>query len=182
MSKEANKGFDPQEIAEYKKRIGESGMNFIAHPDDEQSDEYRHFYFIGSHAGQEMIIDCVMYTLRLHYESELFETAEQKVMEHFPDYKKVSFDEDDDTPDPVRDEIGLYMAEIIMALEEEEAVRVKEHIEIDEETDFGVGLDVGLNLEEITPEVISQFIRDYNQGTLQLDETLYTFDTEDEAP
>jgi hypothetical protein len=67
-----------------------------------------------------------------------------------------------------------------MELEEDESVKVKEHIEIDEKAEFGISLDVGLHVEKITPHVIEKFIKEYNADTLQLDETSYSFQTEDE--
>ena len=41
--------------------------------------------------------------------------------------------------------------------------------------DFGIGLDAALNVEEITVEVIEKFINDFNNGTLKLDKTAYSF-------
>lgn len=63
----------------------------------------------------------------------------------------------------------------------EDQVKVKEHVEIDPNIDFGIGLDAGLNLEKITSKVIEKFIKDFNEDTLSLDNTLYSFQTEDEA-
>jgi uncharacterized alkaline shock family protein YloU len=62
-----------------------------------------------------------------------------------------------------------------MELEEEGAVKVKEHSDKDIHVDFGIALDIGLHVEEISDAVIEKFIDEYNKGTLQLDETLYTF-------
>jgi hypothetical protein len=39
---------------------------------------------------------------------------------------------------------------------------------------------VSLNVEEIDESVISKFIQEFNDDTLSLDETLYSFMTEDE--
>jgi len=72
------------------------------------------------------------------------------------------------------------MAEVIMELEEEDAVKVKEHVEIDTNSEFGISLDVGLQAEKITPKIIEKFIKDYNEDNLKLDETLYSFQTEDQ--
>jgi hypothetical protein len=41
-------------------------------------------------------------------------------------------------------------------------------------------LDISLNVEEITQEVIEKFISDFNAGTLELDPTLYSFTSEEE--
>lgn len=186
MSAVENKGFDPGVIQEYKMKMKSSGKNFIMDEEDENTDEYAHFYFIGIYEGKEVIYDAVIYTLRLQHESELFEIAEHRAAKHFPQYKKITYDEDEngnlETLDPLEEEIGLFMAEVIMELEEDEAVKVKEHVDADENTDFGVSLDVGLHVDLVSPKVIEKFVRDFNEDTLILDETLFSFQTtEDEA-
>lgn len=179
-----NKGFDQQTIAEYRKRIMATGRNYVLDSEDEQSEEYAHFYFIGLYEGREVIYDAVIYTLRLHHESELFEVAEHRAAQHFPEYKKISYDEDDDgnlqSLDSLEEEIGLYMAEVIMELEEEESVKVREHVDQDIHVEFGISLDVGLHVETVTPEVISKFVREFNDDSLKLDENLYSFQTQDQ--
>ena len=110
-----------------------------------------------------MIYDAVIYTLRLHHESELYEIAEHRAAQHFPEYKKISYDEDEngnmETLDPLAEEIGLFMAEVIMELEEEETVKVKEHVELDSNSEFGVSLDIGLHVEKITPKSSRNLLR-----------------------
>lgn len=178
-----NKGFDPAVIQEYKEKMLAEGKPFLMDPEDEISDEYVHFYFIGFFEGKEVIYDTVMYTLRLQHESELFEIAEHRAAKHFPQYKKITYEEDEngnlETLDPMEEEIGLFMAEVIMELEEEEAVKVKEHVDLDSHTDFGVALDVGFHLDKISSKDIEAFIKNFNEDTLSLDETLYSFQTQD---
>lgn len=179
-----NKGFDPEVINEYQSQITASGKSFIYDDDDENSDEYAHFYFVGKFEGKDVIYDAVIYTLRLQHESELYEIAEHKAAKHFPEYKKISYEEDEngnlESLDPLAEEIGLYMAEVIMELEEEEAVKVQEHVDVEANCEFGVSLDVGLHREKITEQVIAKFIKDYNEDALALDKTLYSFQTQDE--
>jgi hypothetical protein len=178
-----NKGFDPQTIHQYQTRMKASGKNYILDEHDETTDEYVHFYFIGMYEGKEVVYDAVMYTLRLQHESEMFEIAEHRAAKHFPEYKKISYEEDENgnlaALDPLEEEIGLFIAEVIMELEEEETVKVKEHVDLDPNTDFGVSLDIGFHLEKITPKDIENFIRDFNEDTLDLDETLYSFQMQD---
>ena len=184
MASEKNKGYDPAIIRDYVERMKTEGRQYLLDEDDENTDEYVHFYFVGKFEGREVVYDSVIYTLRLHHESELYEIAEHRAARHFPDYKKITYDEDEngnlETLDPLEEEIGLYMAEVILELEEEEAVKVKEHIEIDSNSEFGVSLDVGLHVEKITPKIIQQFIKDYNEDNLKLDDTLYSFQTSDQ--
>jgi hypothetical protein len=185
MSNVENTGFDPIVIADYQARIKAAGKLFVLDDEDEQSEEYAHFYFIGKFEGKDVIYDAVIYTLRLHHESELYEIAEHRAARHFPEYKKITYEEDEngnlEVLDPLEEEIGLFMAEVIMELEEEEAVRVKEHVNLDAQAEFGVSLDVGLHEESITPKVIERFIRDFNEDTLALDDTLYSFQTQDDT-
>lgn len=179
-----NEGFDLQVIEEYRSRMAALGVNYLPDDEDENSDEYAHFYFIGKFEGKDVIYDTVIYTLRLQHESELYEIAEHRAAQHFPQYKKISYAEDEngnlETLDPLEEEIGLYMAEVIMELEEDEAVKVKEHVDLDPHAEFGISLDVGLHREKITPQVIQRFIKDFNDDAIALDETLYTFQTQDE--
>ena len=179
-----NKGFEPETISEYNARILATGKTFLYDSEDENSDEYAHFYFVGKFEGKDVIYDTVIYTLRLQHESELYEIAEHRAAKHFPEYKKISYEEDEngnlETLDPLEEEIGLFMAEVIMELEEDEAVKVQEHVDIDSNSEFGVSLDVGLHREKITPQVIERFIKDYNEDALSLDTTLYSFQTQDE--
>ena len=81
--------------------------------------------------------------------------------------------------DPLQEEIGLFIAEVILELEEEESVKVKEHVDLDVNTDFGVALDVGLHRDTITHAEIEKFVQDFNEDNLNLDENLYSFQTED---
>lgn len=181
---EENKGFDPEIIESYKAQMDEQRTVYLFDDEDERSDEYVHFFFIGKFEGRDVIYDAVMYTLRLHHESEMYEIAEHRAAQHFPQFKKITYEEDEngnlEALDPLEEEIGLYMAEVIMELEEDEAVKVKEHVSVDKNVEFGISLDIGLHVEKISTQVIEKFIKDYNEDTLKLDPTLYSFQTEDE--
>jgi hypothetical protein len=178
-----NKGFDPATIERYRAKMQALGQVYCMDEEDEATDEYAHFCFIGLFEGKEVIYDTVIYTLRLQHESELFEIAEHRAANHFPQYKKITYEEDENgnlaALDPLEEEIGLYIAEVIMELEEDEAVKVKEHVDLDQHSDFGVALDVGLHVEKITAREIEKFIKDFNEDNLQLDDTLYSFQTQD---
>ena len=159
-------------------------QNYLIVESEDNGEEYVNFYFIGKYEGEEVVYDAVLYTLRIHYHSELFELAEHKAAQRFPNYKSIRYEEDENgnmkALNDEMEEIGLYMAEVMMDLEEEEEVKVQEHLYLDPNVDFGVGLDAGLHVEEITPAVITDFINKYNSDTLELDETLYTFVEEEE--
>jgi hypothetical protein len=57
-----NKGFDPQTIEEYASRMKALGTSYILDEEEESSDEYAHFYFIGKFEGRDVIYDAVIYT------------------------------------------------------------------------------------------------------------------------
>jgi len=179
-----NKGFDPMVIADYKSRMKAGGKGFLWEESEENNDECAHFYFVGKYEGSEVIYDAVLYTLRLQHQSELFEIAEHKAAKHFPEYKKITYKEDENGNlqplDELEEEIGLFIAEVIMDLEEAEEVKVREHVDLDTKLDFGIGLDVGLHTEHISIGVIEKFIKDFNDGNLVIDPALYSFQTEDE--
>jgi hypothetical protein len=179
-----NKGFNPAVIKEYRDRINASGREYLIEHSEDNTDEYVNFYFIGAFEGKEVVYDAAIYTLRLHHESELYEIAEHQAAVHFPKFKGIHYREDENGDlmalDDQEEEIGLYMAEIMMNLEDEGDIKVQEHLELDTNVDFGVGLNAAINVDTITPEVISKFIKDYNEDTLQLDDTLYTFQMKDD--
>ncbi|HEY3405811.1 MAG TPA: hypothetical protein VGK59_20645 [Ohtaekwangia sp.] len=183
MGAKENKGFDQEVIDDYKARIKASGKTYIPDDEDENSEEYCHFYFIGKYEGKEVVYDAVLYTLRLQHESELYEIAEHRAAKHFPEFKKITYEEDEngnlENLDPLEEEIGLYMAEVIMELEEDEAVKVQEHVDMDALVEFGVSLDIGLHVDQVTSKIIEKFIKDFNEDNLKLDSTLYSFQTQD---
>lgn len=186
MEAQSNKGYNPEVIQEYQRKIQAAGQRFLVdETDEDNNEEYLHFYFVGKDDdGKEVIYDAVMYTLRMQHESEMFEIAEHRAAQHFPDYKKIAYEEDENGDlsalDSREEEIGLYMAEVILELEEEETVKVQEHVDMDKHVDFGIALDIGLHADAITPGVIEKFIDDFNSDNLQLDDTLYSFQTTEE--
>ena len=85
MTLDENKGFDPEVIKEYALRMKALGLEYVLDEDDESTDEYAHFYFIGKFEGKDVLYDTAVYTLRLHHESELYEIAEHQAAKHFPE-------------------------------------------------------------------------------------------------
>ena len=172
-----NEGFDPQEIAQLKAECQQEGQNYVIVEDEDgmnDSGEFAHFQFVGKHNGQEVIYDAVMGTLRLNHSSLVFEEAENRMKKSYPNYVEV----DKRKPNyKANEDMELMLEEIIEELEEEETIQVAETIEIDEDFEYGIGLDIALNVEEIDGEVITKFV---NAGTLKLDPTLYSFMSEEE--
>ncbi len=179
-----NKGFDPEIISGYRERMKKSGKNYLMSGTDDNGPEFKNFYFIGMYEGREVIYDAALYTLRLHHNSELFELAEHRAANHFPEFKRIRYREDENGDlhalDDLEEEIGLYMAEVMMELEAEGDIRVSEFVDLDPNLTFGIGLDAALNEDKIDDKVITRFVKQFNEDTLKLDETSYTFHTEDE--
>jgi spore cortex formation protein SpoVR/YcgB (stage V sporulation) len=82
--------------------------------------------------------------------------------------------------DALDEEVELLITEFIEEIEENEEIKVAESVEIDEDFEYGVGLDVCLNVEEIDDEVVEKFIADFLADQLNLDKTLYSFTTEED--
>jgi len=178
-----NPGFDPDYISELKAELKKQGKSFKIIPDDENSDEFVNFYFIGMYEGKEVVYDAALYTLRLHHSSEVYELAEHKAAQKFPNFHGISYEEDENgNMKPLtqeEEEVGWFITEIIMEIEEEESVKVQEFVDIDTHHDFGIGLDAALNVEAIDERIISKFIKEFNDDTLLLDDTMYAFQSEE---
>jgi hypothetical protein len=179
-----NDGFKPESIESLRQELKSSGKDYQIIPSDDNSDEFYHFRFIGLYENKEVIYDTALYTLRLHHASEIYELAEHKAAQKFPNFKGIHYEEDENgNLKPLssdEEEVGWFMTEMIMDLEEEEAVKVQEFIDIDTNHEFGIGLDAALNVEYIDENVIKKFVREFNEDTIRLDETLYAFQSEEE--
>lgn len=179
-----NEGFSSEAIEALKTELSASGKTYKVVPSDDNSEEFVNFYFVGMFEGKEVIYDAALYTLRLHHSSEVYELAEHKAAQKFPNFKGIQYEEDENgnlKPLSAADEeIGLFITEIILELEEEEEVKVQEFIDIDTNHDYGVGLDAALNVDFINDQVIEKFVKEFNEDTIVLDDTLYAFQTEDE--
>lgn len=179
-----NIGLQAEEVARVKKLCRESGQSYVLNENEPQGDEYAHFIFIGSYEGKEVVFDSVLYTLRLHHMSVLYEMAEDKACERYPEYNRINLEEDEDINDHLSEqkleEIELYKAEIMDELEETEEVKVQEYVNLDPDFDYGIALEACLNVDEITPQVITRFVKNFTANALQLDNTLFSFKHEEE--
>ncbi len=172
-----NAGFDKEEILKLKQECEEMDQSFMFIDDEEEdiddSEDFVHFQFVGKHEGKEVIYDTILSTLSLHHSSLVFEEAEKQYMKINPKYVPFELREDDDTE--VNEEEEELLEEIIEGIEDEETIKVCEFIDIDTDFEFGIGIEVALNIDEITIDTIDEFIEDFNNGTLKLDKTMYSF-------
>lgn len=177
-----NPGFDPAEVRQLQAVLDAKGKSFQYIDEEEISSEMAEFLFIGQHHGQAVIYDCLLGTLRLAYESRLDELAEARTLAKFPDYKGFEFDVDENgnavQVGEISEEVEDYKAFCMFEIEEAGLADVAESLVVDPEFEFGLGLEVYLNVPEITEEVIARFIADFNAGTLTLDTTKYSFESE----
>jgi hypothetical protein len=175
-----NPGFDPIEIKKLKEECECDGQNFVLVEDDQElseTGEYVQFQFVGKYDGKEVIYDAAMFTLELHYQSVVMEEAERRVKKLHPSFIPI----DERSPGyKVDEKMDELVEDFIEEIEEEEEVKVSEFVEIDENFEFGIGLEIGLNVTEIDVEVISRFVENFNAGTLSLDKGLYTFKSEED--
>jgi hypothetical protein len=176
-----NPGFDPEEIAQLKKECKAERLNFIyvadeLEDDDEENNEHAHVQFVGYYKEKEVVYDALIYTLRLHHSTLVYDAALERLQKEMPHYvsqdertgnEKITKEEDE--------EAELLLTEFIEEIEENEEITVREHIEIDDQFEYGVGLEVGLNKTEINEKTINDFIIRFNSGRIQLDPTLYSF-------
>ena len=168
-----NAGYTQEEIDLLKEECKELDQSFVLIDDEpEEEADYVQFQFVGKHEGKEVIYDAVLSTLSMHHSSRLYEEAEKKIVKIYKDF--VPYELRDENS-PVNEEAELMMEELIQEMEDEETIKVSEFVEIDMDFDFGIGIDAALNVEEITVDVIEKFISDFNNGTLKLDKTLYSF-------
>jgi hypothetical protein len=179
-----NPGLSPQTIEQLKRELEVSAKPYKIVPSEDNSEEYVNFYFVGKFEGREVVYDAALYTLRLHHSSELYEIAEHEAAKRFPNYHGISYEEDENGNlkplDSEEEEVGLFITELIMEMEEEETVKVQEFVDLDTHHDYGIGLDAALNVDTISEKVIVKFIQEFNNDTLKLDDTYYSFQSEDE--
>lgn len=185
MSASLNLGYDPEEIRQLREECRKVNRSFIFTPnedlDEPTGDEFAHFQFVGRHQNREVVYDAVMYTLRLHHSSLVYEEAERRAAKSFPLYVPLDMrDETYKANEEVDEEVELLITELIEEIEEAEDIKVQEHLELDTSADYGIDLDVCLNVEAVTDGVIEKFIRDFNNNALRLDTTLYSFKSEEE--
>lgn len=180
-----NPGFDQEEIEKLKAECRQEGRNFVYVEDefdeDDAIDEHAHIQFPGVFEGREVIYDALVYTLRLHHSALVYDVALERLRKQIPGYLPPDEREEDYRIDAeTEEEAELLLTEFIEEIEENEEIKVQEHVEVEPDFDFGVGLEVGLNTDVIDDEVITGFIGKFNANQLELDPAVYSFRSEEE--
>lgn len=174
---------DPEEIKRLQEECLAEGKPFVYSPSEESNEDYAHFLFVGKHEGKPAIFNASIMTLEMAYATKVYEVAEEETRKQFPNYVE---------PEIIRNEKGDYefggeideeaeefKASVILEIEEDDSIKVSESVEFIE-TEYGIGIDVMLNVTEINDQVISKFVEEFNAGTLKLDTTLLSFSLEEE--
>ena len=185
MANYKNDGYDPEEINALKDECKQEGKSFVYVEDNDldvlEEGECAHIQFPGQYQGEEVIFDALVYTLRLHHSSLVYEMAVEQVQKSYPEYVPPEERESSYKITPeLEEEAETALTELIEELEDNEEVKVQEHVEVDMESDYGIALDVCLHVEEITDEVVEDFVTKFNANKLSLDNTLYSFTSEEE--
>lgn len=171
-----NPGFDEAEIVQLKKECQEEGQNYVLVLDEQElsdSGEFFQFQFVGkTEDGKEVIYDAAIFTLELHYNSLLLDQAEKRVAAIHKDFVPIEQRGDDYEINPKADEL---IEEFIMEMEDDDDMKVSEFLNIDKEFEFGIGLEVAINVAEIFPEVIEDFIKEFNAGEFKPDTDRFSF-------
>lgn len=158
-------------LEEIKKLALQSGKNFVYNTEEDIDEEKQvaYIYFVGKNKGKEVVHDVFMCTLSFDYKMAVWDEAEEKMIAIHPalegkDYLEYT-EKQQDQYDEILDEIY-----------EKNLVRVQETLELYEhESENMVGVEITLNVPELTDEIISKFVKDYNADTLMLDDELHTF-------
>jgi hypothetical protein len=162
-----NKGYEAAEIARIKAEAAQAGRSFVWSTSQERDEEGAYFYFVGNDGeGKEVVFDAFLYTLRAEYEMAVYDLAEERLLQKFPKFTGVENASEDELD---------YLDLLVDEIESEDEVAVIERIEIDESAEYGVGLDVTLNLDEVNEAVIEKFVAEFNANTLELDDTEFSF-------
>src|SRR5215217_4412878 len=120
-----NPGFDPEEIAQLRRECKAERSNFI-HVDDEfeeeeENNEHAHVQFVGIYKDAEVIYDALIYTLRLHHSTLVYDEALERLKKEMPNYisqderpenYKISAEEEEDAE--------MLLTEFIEEIEENE--------------------------------------------------------------
>ena len=175
MTNNMNPGFLPEEISQLKAELEKAGSNFVRTEGEIQNDEIAHFQFIGHYEGKEAIFDAALYTLELAYNGKLYSIAEEEAKKEFPDYQGFDLEEEPESLTEEDEEVRDFMSGVMMELESDDSFKVQESVVVDPDFDYGIGLEVALNVELVTDQVIKKFVTDYTSGKLKLDDTLYSF-------
>ncbi|MFB0908185.1 MAG: hypothetical protein ACI9V1_000010 [Spirosomataceae bacterium] len=167
-----NIGFNAEEIAQLRAECLKEGKPYVLVEDEAdfaETGQAVHFQFVGMKHNQQVIYDVLMTTLEMEYQLELYDTAAEEISEEVKT-KNISDEA----------KIEEMLEETMNLLEEEEAVKVAEQLNIDPDFEYGIGIEYVKNIPIITDKEIRKFIQEFSEDKLKIDKTLYSFESENE--
>ncbi|TAE73293.1 MAG: hypothetical protein EAZ85_07445 [Bacteroidetes bacterium] len=147
---------------------------FVFNPEEDKDEELQtaSILFVTKKNNKDYLVDAFVMTSHFQYHMEVMDEAERLLVKKFP---KLAGKDYIDFSEEQQDELDNLMDEIY----ENESVHVQEFISEDlEENENFIEMEVGLNREELTIEVLEKLVNDYNQNKLKLDDTALSFTEE----
>ncbi len=166
-----NAGYSQEEINKVIEQCKKTGKSFMYREVDTENRTFANFLFIGENDGTPVIFDSFIYTLETEYFSTLYEEAQEEVIRQHPEWANANFEAEEG------EHIDLLEA-IADELSKDDQYDIQEFVDVDEDAEYGIMLDICLNVPEITDDIIEKFVKEFNSNTLELDETFYSFDLE----
>lgn len=160
-------------LKEVKEFLKKNGTSFKVLDDSAREDGALQFAFVGEFEGKEVVFDVFMMTLEFDFFTGVLEEAINQTIELHPEFKEADFDAIEGKHIDIMDDIAAELAK-------DEDFQVCEYLDIEEGDDNVVELDVSLNITEVSDEAIKKFINDFTTGELELDETYFSFELDDE--
>jgi hypothetical protein len=158
-------------------KVGKPFIYSSTEEQDEEEKQFAHFLFVGKDEAREVIYETYMSTLSYEYHMTVFDEMEQKFFEKYPQLQEVDFFE-------LEEKYQVEQEAIVDQIYAEDKIRVQEDLIIFEEEEeenaenpriVYLGMEVFLNVPEITEKVISDFVRSFNADTFELSEDVFSF-------
>ncbi|MCX2742229.1 hypothetical protein OO013_00050 [Mangrovivirga sp. M17] len=154
-------------------RIKKEKKAYLMNEEEDNSPEYANFFFLTDKNGEEELVNAVLYTLEMYYQSEVFAKAEEETLKRHPEYAKMQ--KGKELPEHKTEEIEMFLTEVMDQIEEDGEIQVSEHI-YEEYEDEVLMVEAGLNIPEVSESEIVNFINKFNNDEISLDDSLYSFE------
>ncbi len=160
-----------EEIARVKAECKAAGKSFLLTDLSAEEKDWANFLFVGEYKGAEVVYDAFIYTLEMEFFSRVYEDAIKEVIKLNPQYAESDFELEEGR------HVEL-MEDFAQDLCKDEDYQVSEFIETDEDSEYGIAMDICLNQPEINEEVIEKFVKDFTNHSLKMDKSWYSFEFE----
>ncbi len=158
-------------ISALEKAIAQTKYSFVFNPEEDQDDDKQvaHILFVAEHNKKKVIYNAFVTTLFFDFHMQVMDKAEDMLTEKYPKLKGKDYTELDEK---FQDEVDDIMDEIY----EKELVKVCEKVEVyaTDEDDY-LEVEVSLFADQITEDVLDNFVKNFTKNTLKLDTTMRAF-------